>query len=200
MSSVNIYFSDYFGVDPVDLADFGAFDVSLVNDLPLFVDPFLLFNSEKEEYRSLHDEILRYMRFLKELASEGEISDALLDAWFKFPEVKQNWFGYSLKGNSGRGLGEKFALALDRGFRTVFRDFGQETVTRSSHLEKLTLLHQGVGRDNISDFTTNLIKGFLAAYTQEFAKDYIGADLSSAGSRDKGCFQLRHAIVDHRSF
>lgn len=43
---MNVYFSDFFSVDPVIMAEYGAFDVSLINDLPLFVDPFLLFNSE----------------------------------------------------------------------------------------------------------------------------------------------------------
>ena len=43
-----IYFSDAFEVSPQILEEYGAFDVSLLNDLPLFIDPFLLFNSKKD--------------------------------------------------------------------------------------------------------------------------------------------------------
>jgi hypothetical protein len=35
------------------------------------------------------------------------------------------------------------------------------------------LVREGVGRDNISDFTANLIKEFLLEYTENFAKAYI---------------------------
>ena len=65
----SIYFSEFVDLAPSVVEEYGAFDVSLVNDLPLFVDPFLLFNSEKPEYQALHEEILRYMRFLKDLRS-----------------------------------------------------------------------------------------------------------------------------------
>lgn len=41
-----IYFSDVFQVKAETVDEYGAFDVALVNDLPLFVDPFLLFNME----------------------------------------------------------------------------------------------------------------------------------------------------------
>jgi hypothetical protein len=60
-----IYFSDYFSLSPDVMEEYGAFDVSLVNDLPLFVDPFLLFNSENAVYQQLHNGIIDYMRFLK---------------------------------------------------------------------------------------------------------------------------------------
>ncbi|WP_269078769.1 hypothetical protein [Endozoicomonas numazuensis] len=39
---MNIYFSDYFDVEKEDLEKYGAFNVSLINDLPVFIDPFLL--------------------------------------------------------------------------------------------------------------------------------------------------------------
>jgi len=39
----------------------GAFDISMVSDLPLFIDPFLLFGSDKAEYQALHGEILKYL-------------------------------------------------------------------------------------------------------------------------------------------
>ena len=165
----DIYFSDFFAVSPDVLEEYGAFDVSLVGDLPLFVDPFLLFNSEEPTYQELHSGIIRYMRFLKDITLSGDVTQPLVDAWFAFPEVRQNWLGFSRTGNLGHGLGKDFARALHRNFTSVFLDFGEETVTRSSHLEKLCLVRDGVGRDTISDFTTNLIKQFLAEYTQEFA-------------------------------
>lgn len=55
-----IYFSDFFMVTPETLEEYGAFNVSLINDLPLFIDPFLLFDSEEARYQALHDEIIRY--------------------------------------------------------------------------------------------------------------------------------------------
>ncbi|HVS14232.1 MAG TPA: hypothetical protein VMV46_09925 [Thermoanaerobaculia bacterium] len=171
--TVDIYFSDHFQVDPADLEGHGAFDISLINDLPLFVDPFLLFNSDKAEYRDLHEGIIRYVRFLKEMSAKEDIDPALLDSWYRFPEVKQTWLGYSLSGNEGHGLGGKFARALNRSLQTIFRDFGEEEITLGSHLEKLCLIRGGVGRDNISDFTTNLIKGYLAQYTEAFALVHI---------------------------
>jgi hypothetical protein len=42
--SMDIYFSDYFKVAPETIEAYGAFNISLVADLPLFIDPFLLFN------------------------------------------------------------------------------------------------------------------------------------------------------------
>ena len=36
LASIEIYFCDVFDIDPADLEAFGAFNISLVNDLPLF--------------------------------------------------------------------------------------------------------------------------------------------------------------------
>ncbi len=173
MAVTSIYFSDFFEIDPAALDERDAFDVSLINDLPVFVDPFLLFNSTEPELQVLHSEIIRYMRFLKDVALDGPVPPPLVNLWFTFPEVKQNWLGFSVTGNAGRGLGRDFANALCRNLTTVFRDFGEEVVTRSSHIEKLCLIRDGVGRDNISDFTTNLIKAYLAEYTQDIARSVL---------------------------
>ncbi|WP_223229689.1 hypothetical protein [Pseudoalteromonas piscicida] len=88
---MNIYFTDYFGVPKEKLDDYGAFNVSLINDLPVFIDPFLLFSSEKDEYQKLHQEIIKYITFLREMSDKGAISKGLIQNWFLFPEVKQNW-------------------------------------------------------------------------------------------------------------
>ena len=58
MKDLKLYFSDFFGVDEDAIEAYGAVNVSLINDIPLFIDPFLLFNSEKEQYQIIHNSII----------------------------------------------------------------------------------------------------------------------------------------------
>lgn len=166
---MKIYFSDFFNISPDSLDEYGAFNLSLINDLPLFIDPFLLFGSKKPEYQILHNDILAYLTFLKNKSEQGIKDLSQIKSWYIFSEVKQNWFGYSKVGNSGSGLGEKFGRAMSSSMHIVFDDLGREIVTQSSHLEKAGLFEIGVGKDNISDFTTNLIKNYLLTFTEIFA-------------------------------
>ena len=170
---MNVYFSDFFNVTVEDMEEHGAFNIFLINDLPVFIDPFLFFNSDKKEYQKLHEDVIKYVTFLRDMSEEGVISKGLIKHWFLFPEVKQNWLGFSRVGNGGSGLGKSFASALNNNLATIFTNFGDEKITKGSHLEKLCLIRDGVGRDSISDFTTNIIKGFLCEYTQDFALKHI---------------------------
>jgi hypothetical protein len=188
---VDLYFSDVFGVPERELERHGAFNISLVADLPLFIDPFLLFNSSKPEYRSLHDEMIAYLRFLRVKSEEGGITSGLIRAWYCFAEVKQNWLGFSEIGNRGHGLGGGFARALNANLAEVFPEFGQETITRGSHIEKLCLFASGIGRDMISDFTTNLIKGYLLRYTEALAEKHIAPGLRRRVSVARARFDYR---------
>lgn len=168
-----VYFTDFFGIDENILEEYGAFNISLINDLPLFIDPFLLFGSTKDVYKEIHSKILDYLAFLKNKSEKGGITDAERNSWYKFSEVKQNWLGYSVEGNGGSGLGDKFALAMSRNMHIVFEDLHEERVTATSHLEKAGLFQIGIGKDNISDFTCNLIKEYLLEYTQTFTQKHL---------------------------
>jgi hypothetical protein len=170
---IKTHFSDFFGLLPEVLEEYGAFNISLLNDLPLFIDPFLLFNSRNKQYRELHDRMISYLEFLRNKSAAGGVEKGLVQAWYRFPEVRQNWLGFSRKSNRGSGLGSGFANELHENLHRVFTNFGAEQVTKGSHLEKLCLFSEGVGKDHISDFTTNLIKEFLLDYTQTFAKKHI---------------------------
>jgi hypothetical protein len=189
---VDLYFSQHFDVDPDVLEDYGALDISVVSDLPLFVDPFLLFNSDDPTYQKLHEGILEYLLFLRDLAADADLDDALINNLYRFKEVKQNWLGFTLFGNTGAGLGEKFAVALHGALGDIFADFGEETITHGTHLEKLCLIRPGVGKDNISDFTTNLIKDFLCEYTQTFAREHIDPERCDT-------FKVPRAVFNYRT-
>lgn len=176
MNDLCLYFSDIFKVDEDIVESYGAVDISLINDLPLFIDPFLLFNSEKEQYQTIHKEIITYLLFLQAQAEKyPQAPTGMMSSWYLFSEVKQTWLGFSLAGNTGRGLGKDFALNLHAGLQTVFKDFGKEKITKSPHLEKLCLISPLVGRDKISDFTTNFAKRYLLEYTSVFAEEYLDA-------------------------
>jgi hypothetical protein len=179
-SAANIYFSDFFNIDPAILDAYGAFNVSLINDLPLFIDPFLLFNSEKPEYRQLHNEMIQYLVFLRDNSDSGGISKGQLQAWYQFKEIRQNWLGFSQVGNRGSALGPQFGRALNANLGSIFHNFGSEQVTQGSHLEKVCIVAPGVGKDNISDFTTSLIHHFLLDYTVQFAKSNLRDDQRSS--------------------
>ena len=170
-----VYFSDIFNVDESILESYGAMNISLLNDIPLFIDPFLLYASEKPEYRQLHENILDYLSFLRDKAS-GFISSEKIKRWYTFPEVKQNWLGYSESGNGGLGLGKDFGQSMSKAIQGVFPDLKNEKITETSHLEKLSLFKVGVDLDNISKIKKKIKKKYLLEYTQTFAMQYLSLE------------------------
>lgn len=172
MSDTKIYFSEHFEVDHSLFENEDILDISLVCDNPAFVDPFLIFANPK--YADLHIFIVGYLQFLRDEAiANTTLSKGQFEHFYKFPEVKQAWLGYSVDGNAGLGLGKDFAESLFESLHNIFKNFGTEQITESAHIEKLCLLKDGVGVDKISDFTLNLIKSYLLQQTQAFAKKNI---------------------------
>jgi hypothetical protein len=197
---MKIYFSDFFEISPKKLDKYGAFNISLINDLPLFIDPFLLFNSRKPDYKILHDQIIRYVKFLRNKSMDINLDTGLIQAWYYFPEVKQNWLGFSVSGNRGSGLREDFARSLHANLNRIFSTFGQEKITNGSHLEKLCLIKDGVGRDKISDFTTNLIKNFLLDYTQKFTRENLEKKFKKKITVDRVKFNYRTETWERKTY
>lgn len=169
--------------------NYGTVNISLINDLPLYIDPFLLFNSDNPDYQRIHEEMIDYLLFLKKASeSVGYLSSGMRKAWYSFSEVKQTWLGFSLSSNSGCGMGNDFASGLYDGLNSVFKDFGSETITKGWHMEKLCLISPRVGRDKISDFTINFAKRCLLEYTQKFARTYLNISQCKECAVPRGYF------------
>lgn len=168
-----LQFSKYFDIDEKILEEEGYVNISLLCDMPLFVDPFLIFSSEKKEYKALHEKINKYLIFLKNKVKGCEYSRGIYSSLFKFSEVPNNWLGYCEFGNKGKGLGPYFGESLFKNLNNIFENFEHSNITKGIHIEKLTLLDEKVGADNISDFVVNIIKDYFLEITEEFAKKYI---------------------------
>ena len=164
-----VLFSDYFNVDKTIISEYGAVNISLFADTPLFIDPLLVFNNEDPEIKCLYEKISSYLKFLNKIASNNPSEDEI-QYYFRFKEVKENWLGVSKIGNRGNALGDAFANELVASIGGVCDDNG---ITNDVHIEKMYLVKRGVGKDKISDWTTNLLLGFFADYTERFAKKYI---------------------------
>lgn len=167
-----MFFSEKFRIDTELLKAYGAVDISLVCDIPLFIDPMLIFNSDKVEYQSLHQEIIQYFHFIYTKAQEG-LSPKEINAWFNFSEIPNNWLGYSLSGNKGLALGKKYSNFL---YQNIGFSINTNGISKGQHIEKAMLLYEGSGKDKISDLTVNLIKRFLCEYTENFTKEFITQD------------------------
>ncbi len=180
-------FSERFEVEPGKMVEFGAYNISLVCDIPLFIDPLLIFNSSNPNYKNLHKEIIKYFYFLSEKSKSSlEIHEVMY--WFTFHEVSQNWLGYCIEGNKGRALGKDFANHLYDNISFVLNNHG---ISKGKHIEKIMLIQEGNGRDKISDLTVNLIKEYLLEYTQEFAEKNIDQKYLKQIPVDKAYFNYK---------
>jgi hypothetical protein len=180
-------FSDSFYVSPELIKEYGAVDISLICDLPLFIDPLLIFNSDKPAYKKLHEEIIKYFHFLATKAQD-KLTAQEIKTWFSFNEVRQNWLGFSLVGNEGLALGKEFSDFLAKNIKFALNNNG---ISKDRHIEKVMLLYEGSGKDKISDLTVNLIKEFLLEYTQRFATENISPDLLKVFPVDKAFFNYK---------
>ena len=65
-------------------------------------------------------------------------------------------------------------------------------MTEGRHVEKVSLIKNGVGRDGVSDFTTNLIKGLLLKFTETFTVMHIQKD-------DRRVFRIPKANFNYKT-
>lgn len=135
----------------------------LSTDLPLALDPFLLYKSRDQHLRELHTRLLSIFNQGIQRFREGQREE--LDRLIDFPEVDEIGFGYSEGKIKGAGLG----LLLNRLLAdTLVASPGlQERGLR--HVEEMQLVSIGVGADRVSDIAGNALKKFLIEYTQEQA-------------------------------
>ncbi|MCU1249653.1 MAG: hypothetical protein JWQ49_2682 [Edaphobacter sp.] len=132
----------------------------LVSDLPLCIDPFLLFKSRDPELRLLHASIVEHFADgVSAIAKDDELdAKYILD----FPEVAEIGFGYGASDKRGSGLGKTLTNLLigslklspaimERGIR---------------HVEEMQLISPGIGPDRVGDIASNILKEYLIQYTQ----------------------------------
>lgn len=155
-------------VDPYALLIKGIsqFDVDFVIprvgvDLPLGIDPFLLFKSRDPTFSTLHDKILGAFNTAIAALREGELSTA--EYLFDFPEAVEIGLGYTEKGKRGSGVGSYLSKLIVE----TLKDSPALMERGVRHIEEMQLVSVGISADRTSDIAANLMKQFLIEYTQK---------------------------------
>ncbi len=154
-------FSKHFKLNaPQSQLDF--VDVSTDYDLPVYVDPYAL-EIQDDVWSGQCSELIRtFFTEVLEALRNGDTTRAI-NIMSHLHEPPETFFGVSKGEPQGRGVGAKQARQIIAGIKKS--KAYQSGVL--SDLSEVALFVEGVGRDKISDLTTNIIRRKLVEYTQQ---------------------------------
>lgn len=139
----------------------------LREDIPLALDPFLLWSSDDPQYRQLHERLLAFFRQIAELIEGGREADAARTL-LTCSEPRELGLGYSQGTKRGSALGPELVSRVVH----VVRATPQLLEGQLDHIEELQLFVPGVAEDRISDLTGSILRDFFAEYTAAQAQEW----------------------------
>ena len=146
-------------------AELDFVDVPLQTDIWLFIDPFAISQRIDPWSQRSHGTLVAFFQKVIDHIRAGRLTEAR-ELLSHLQEPNEARFGLSKKRPAGAGIGPHQAQQL-------FDALKDSTAVKTgflSSLEECELMIEGIGRDKISDLTTNIIKGHLVDYTQEQCK------------------------------
>ncbi|GEP41388.1 hypothetical protein [Brevifollis gellanilyticus] len=131
----------------------------LDDDVPLYVDPFLLWKSPSMQDQSLHTALVSSFNYFGHLARRGKEQEAM-HAIIKISECQEAGLG-SARGKMGKRIGESSAMEI----LSLFSLVPQVKSGGFEHIEEIQLFVDQIGRDRVSDLACSLTKSFLIDFT-----------------------------------
>jgi hypothetical protein len=163
MALVRPRLTEYYGV-AVSQAD-ADFAIPFVEeDVPLYVDPFLLWKSVAQQDNALHTSILTSFNHFGQLYRTGS-KDRAVDAVVRMSECAEVGLGHA-RNKKGRRIGSDTAVSM----LELFEQIPRVKTGGFAHFEEVQLYVDQISKDRISDFSCNLIKSFLIDYTIAMSK------------------------------
>jgi hypothetical protein len=131
----------------------------LDDDIPLYVDPFLLWKSPSMQDQALHTALVSSFNHLGYLAKNGKEKEAV-EALIRISECQEAGLG-SARDKPGKRIGEGTAHDI----LTLFSSIPQVKQGGFEHIEGIQLFVDQIGKDRVSDLTCSLTKSFLIDFT-----------------------------------
>lgn len=137
----------------------------LDEDIPLYLDPFLLWKSPSQQDNALHASIINSFNYLGRLFLKNE--KTAVQILKEISECDEVGLGNS-KIKRGKRIGDKMAKII----LSTFKDISQIQKQGFTHFEELQLLIENFSKDRVSDISCNFIKSFLIDYTIQQCEKY----------------------------
>ena len=135
-------------------------------DIPLYVDPFLLWKSPSQMDNMLHEGVLSAFNNLGRMYIEGKETTAI-DNLVYLSECDEVGLGLS-KTRKGRPISGDTAKEILKLFKMIpqIQQYGLK------HIEQIQLLVDKISKDRVSDIACSLLKSFLIDYTIQECRKY----------------------------
>jgi hypothetical protein len=133
----------------------------LEEDIPLCVDPFLLWKSPSYQDKSLHGAILNSFNHFGYLAKRGDPAKAISQLVVA-SECEEVGLGHSAR-RKGKRISESQAIEIINLFHRV----PQDDQRGFAHFEEIQFFVDGISKDRIRDFACNFMKSFLIDFTMD---------------------------------
>jgi hypothetical protein len=158
MALVRPRLTDHYGIATAQEAvDFAI--PFLDEDIPLSLDPFLLWKSPSQQDNTLHTGIVNSFNYLGHLVRANK-KDEAARMLIALSECEEVGLGFS-ETRAGKRIGEKIANEILRLFEVI-----PQIVTGGfTHFEEIQLLVDGVSKDRVSDIACNYLMSFLIDFT-----------------------------------
>ncbi len=168
-------FSELFEINKSQ-AELDFVDISVETDTPLYVDPYALTTRDDNWSIQCHEQVVSFFQSVL-TAVKNKDSRTGIKLLSHLNEPEETHLGVSKEGNTGRGIGGRQASEL-------YNSLSRSKAASTGLLEDISdfaLFIPGIGRDKISDITTNVIRKSLIEYTQAQC-DLYDVPMRSVGS------------------
>ncbi len=131
----------------------------LDEDIPLYVDPFLLWKSPSQQDQALHTSVTNAFNHLNWLVQNGNDDEAraILVRASECAEVGL--------GHSGSRRGHRIGPAKADEILSTFREIEHYKKHGFSHFEEIQLYVRDIAQDRVSDFACSFLKSFLIDFS-----------------------------------
>jgi hypothetical protein len=127
-------------------------------DIPFYIDPFLLWKSPSQQDNSLHLSLINSFNHLGYQYLKGNTD--CIQTLIECSECNEVGLGDS-KSKTGKKFGQKTANKI----LSLYKEIPQIMSSGLLHFEEIQLFIDNIAEDRISDLTANFIKSFLIDYT-----------------------------------
>jgi len=158
---------DYYDI-PVSQEEVDFAIPFLDEDIPLYLDRFLLWKSPSQQDNALHLILITTFNNMGAmyLKSEDE-KEAVASVLAEMSECSEVGLG---SGKTKRGL--KISIKTAKEILDLFSKVPKYKTGGLAHFEEIKLYVNNISKDRISDFACNFLKSFLIDFTQDECKKY----------------------------